>query len=51
MKLVERIKFFMLDAMNFIAVLSVIAFVAFIWYGLETQCPDVAVYVYCGKGK
>ena len=49
MKPIERLKFFFIDAMNFIAVLAVIAFVAFAWYGLETQCPDVAVYVYCGK--
>lgn len=49
MKFIERLKFFLLDTMNFIALLAVIAFVAFVAYGLKTQCPDVAIYVYCGK--
>lgn len=25
-----------------------LAFLAFIAYGLETDCPDTAIYYYCG---
>jgi hypothetical protein len=49
MKFIERLKFFLLDLMSFLAVMIFIASIAFIWYGLETQCPDVAIYEYCGK--
>lgn len=30
-------------------ILIVVGAIAFVDYGLDTQCPDVAVYVYCGK--
>jgi hypothetical protein len=49
MKPIERLKFFMFDIISFLAVLIFIAFIALILYGIETQCPDVVIYEYCGK--
>lgn len=30
-------------------VLVLIAAISFVGYGVETQCPDTAIYIYCGK--
>lgn len=42
-------KKFLKDKYNLIALFSVIGLVAFVWYGLSTQCANVVVYHYCSK--
>ncbi len=34
-------------ALAALGALALFAFIIFVDYGLETQCPDVAVYVKC----
>lgn len=51
MKIIDRIKFFIIDFLNFLAVLLFISFIALGYYGIKTQCPSVAIYQYCGSVK
>lgn len=34
-------------AINIISVVVAISAVTFVFYGLQTHCPRVAIYVYC----
>lgn len=32
----------------YLSAIIAISFLAFVAYGLETDCPDTSIYVYCG---
>ncbi len=49
--LVDKVVTFVkkLTFVEILAITLVVGVVAFVTYGLRTQCPDVAIYVYCHK--